>query len=279
MPATAAVLPPTDCLCTAGLVNPPALPGKLSLVEERSQQYQAGLLSFCDCDLGQRAQRFYADRSANPDGKQQAERSRQRRIAYLESIDGMQPHERTMTLATYKRGPHNRQAIDIVAAGVKQGHGLVTVHGAYGVGKTALLMAAVNECRQHDMVAIYTTVADLLQWLRNAFDPKAERDPEDRSFERRWSLLVSARCLALDELTAFSVTPWAAEKFERLIDERWRAMGQVLTVCAFNPEPDDHGQQIAFPGVIESRLRDRRAAWVEIKGVDMRRVYRGEAER
>lgn len=263
-------------MCTHGLINPPALTGSASMVEERTTQYMAGNLAFCDCEAGQRVARFYAARAANPYGQQIAEEAARRRRAYLEKIDGLKPQERTLTLTDYRTARHNRSAVAAVKERAAVGAGLVTVYGAYGVGKTALLMAAVNECRQRDWTSVYTTVADLLGWLRAAFDPNVERDPEDQSFERRWALLVGCRCLALDELTAFSVTPWAAERFERLIDERWRTMGETLTLCAFNADGDS---KTNLPGVVESRLRDRRATWVEIGGVDMRRVYRGDTDR
>lgn len=232
------------------------------------------MLRFCDCATGQAAASRYAALSANPYGRQDAAAAQERRRAYLESIDGLKPDERKMTLAAYRVGRHNRQAVEAVIAGVEKGAGLITLMGEYGVGKTALLMAAVNECRGKDWASIYTTVADLLAWLREGFSPYAERDPEDNlSYERRWRLLVSCQCLALDELTAFSVTPWAEERLERLIDERWRSMGDKLTVCALNGEIEP------LPGVIRSRLSDRRARVIQIGGVDMRRVYRGDTDR
>lgn len=251
----------------------------MPIVDERTEQYRAGILAFCDCDLGQRAARFFADKAANPYGRQMAEEAAKRRRAYLEKIDGLKPPERTLLLDGYRTARHNRAAVEAFRAIVNAGAGMGTIYGAYGVGKTALLMAAVNECRRRDWTSMYTTVADLLGWLRAAFDPNVERDPEDQSFERRWALLVGCRCLALDELTAFSVTPWAAERFERLIDERWRNMGQTITLCAFNAD-DDERVGANLPGVVESRLRDRRAAWVGIGGtIDMRRVYRGDTDR
>lgn len=264
--------------CSFGLISPPPLKGTASMAEERAAQYQAGLLSFCDCLAGQRAAEFYAKRVANPYGQQLAAEAAARRQSYLLGIDGLKAPERSMTLATYRVGRHNKAAVEAVAAGVERGAGLITLTGEYGVGKTALLMAAVNECRAKDWTAIYTTVADLLSWLREGFSPSVERDPEDRSYDNRWRLLVNCQCLALDELTAFSVTPWAAERFERLIDERWRSMGDKLTLCALNGERGETPDQVlsGLPGVVESRLSDRRAKLIAIGGVDMRRVYRGD---
>ena len=143
-------------------------------------------------------------------------------MAWLEKIDGLKDSERTQSLADYKLGPHNRRAAEAVAAGIEQGYGLITLWGPFGVGKTALMMTAVNAIRNQDKTAIYRTTADMLAWLRAGFD-QSQRDGEDFSYEKRWQLLTTVRCLALDEMTAFSVTPWAAERFERLIDERWRS--------------------------------------------------------
>jgi DNA replication protein DnaC len=241
------------------------------MVDERTEQYKQGLLTFCDCRLGQGSQRFYAAKAENPYGAQLAEEARQRRTAYLEKLDGLKPQERTLSLNDYRVGPHNRRAADAVAAGIQQGYGLITLWGPFGVGKTALMMAAVNAIRNQDRPAIYRTTADMLAWLRAGFD-QSQRDGEDFSYERRWNLLIGAKCLALDEMTAFSVTPWAQERFERLIDERWRSQRELLTVCAFNASDEPAEGRSGLPGVVESRLRDVRAAWINIGGRDMRKV-------
>ena len=259
-----------DCSCKAGILNPPALTKALPVVDERTGQYAAGLLHFCDCELGQRAQRFYAERAGNPYGKQLAEEARRRRVAYLQKIDGLKESERAISLAGFSANRHNREAMAAVAAAVAQRRGLITLWGPYGTGKTGLLMAAVNACRSADLAALYRTTADALAWLRGGFDQSA-RDGEDFSYDRRWQLLTGAPCPALDELTAFSVTPWAAERFERLIDERWRSMGELLTICAFNAGAAEP-MQTGLPHVVESRLRDRRAQWIHMGGMDMRQV-------
>jgi DNA replication protein DnaC len=242
----------------------------MTLVEERTQQYEAGLLQFCDCELGQRAQRFYAERSGNPYGKQLAEEARQRRIGYLHKIDGLKDHEREISMGDFTVTKHNREAIEAVAAAVQQRTGLITLWGKFGVGKTGLMMAAVNACRNQDMTAMYRTTADMLAWLRAGFD-QSQKDGEDFSYEKRWSLLTRVGCLALDEMTAYSATPWASERFERLIDERWRSMPDLLTIVAFNADKVEF-MKSGLPDVVESRLRDRRAQWINMGGMDMRQI-------
>ncbi len=270
---TALLSQQTECGCRNGLIKPPDLTGDQPMVDERTEQYKAGMLAFCDCRLGQLAQLFYAKRAENPYGKQLAEAARLRRLAWLEKIDGLKDSERTQSLAEYKTGPHNRRAADAVAEGIEKGYGLITLWGPFGVGKTALMMAAVNACRNQDKTAIYRTTADMLAWLRAGFD-QSQRDGEDFSYERRWQLLTTVRCLALDEMTAFSVTPWAAERFERLIDERWRSQRDLLTICAFNAADEPEEGRSGLPGVVESRLRDVRAQWINVGGRDMRKVRR-----
>jgi DNA replication protein DnaC len=245
----------------------------MPLVEERTEQYKAGQLQFCDCRRGQLAQQFFADRAQNPYGMKLVEEARQRRTAYLERIDGLKAQERSLTLADYRVGRYNRQAAEAVTAGVERGNGLITLWGAFGVGKTALMIAAVNATRSQDKPAMYRTAADMLAWLRAGFD-QSQKDGEDFSYEKRWNLLTTVKCLALDEMTAFSVTPWAAERFERLIDERWRSMRDLLTICAFNATEEPLEGRTGLPGVVESRLRDVRATWLNIGGRDMRQVHR-----
>ena len=123
----------------------------------------------------------------------------------------------------------NERAIAIVENATTLRRGIVTLTGKPGSGKSALLMCAVNEAREANVPAVYTTVTDLLDYLRAAYAPGA-----DVSFDSRWDLLVGCEVLALDELDELNSTPWAMERFLRLMDERWRNMDRRLTLCATN---------------------------------------------
>jgi hypothetical protein len=92
-------------------------------------------------------------------------------------------------------------------------------------------------------------MTDLLDYLRAAYNP----DNRELSFDSRWDLLVRAEVLALDELDEFNTTPWAMERFLRLIDERWRNMQTRLTLLATNSALSQ------LPPKVASRLRDGRA--------------------
>jgi DNA replication protein DnaC len=257
----------TGCdLCTFGLIDPPALAHVKNHIEERLDQYRAGLLAFCTCDFGQRQAAYYARMASVDYAAQLAAEQQARRAAWLQRIDGLKPQERTITFDRIVIGEHNQRAYQAVTQAVDAGVGIVTLTGTFGVGKSALLMAAVNAARGKGTPAVYTTITDLLDWLREAFDPHRDTsDGPDLSFDSRWRLLTTCDVLAIDELDEFNATPWATERFLRLIDERWRSMDDTLTLCALN-QPVER-----LVGKVASRLRDGRAVVVEVKGADMRR--------
>lgn len=250
------------------------------MYEERSQQYQDGLLRFCDCHLGQAAQRYFANLNANAYGLRLADEAAQRRAEYLEKLDGLLPDEREWTLKNYTRTRFTRQAVEAVEAMIRDGHGLVTLQGSYGVGKTQLMKTAVNECRRRDRVSIYNSVRGLFDWLKEGFDQEEfskkqaqfkEDAPLNLAFTKRWKLATSCACLCLDELTGVNMTAWASERLEGLIDERWRRIDKAITVIGFNGTVDQ------LPGWIQSRLYDRRGKVITVGGFDMRNPERSMA--
>lgn len=183
----------------------------------------------------------------------------ERRRRRLLEMDGLTPVERQLTfdrLAT----DANERAIDTVRVAAERRRGLITLTGRPGTGKSTLLICAVNAAREANIPAVYTTVTDLLDYLRRAYNPAAG----ELAFDARWDLLVRAEVLALDELDEFNTTPWAMERFLRLIDERWRAMDRCLTLCATNAHLS------ALPEKVYSRLRDGRGQVCEMRGRDMR---------
>lgn len=146
---------------------------------------------------------------------------------------------------------------------------MLTLTGKPGVGKTRLLICAVNEARDAGQPAVYTTMSDLLAYLRRAFNPDLDADG---TYEERWELYRTVEVLAVDELDEFSATPWAMERFMRLIDERWRNMDRCVTLLATN------SRLSSMPEKIASRLRDGRALLLAITGGDMRPMQKWEDE-
>lgn len=137
--------------------------------------------------------------------------------------------------------------------------GWVTLSGPAGTGKTHLLAALVNHYIEAGVPAIYATMAEILQQLRDTYD--ADRKA---SYSALWrDLTDSARVVAIDEVEKFSGTPWAQEQVFAFLNSRWNNMGQALTVLATNidcrPRPFYVlPQGIWGDGYIESRMRDSR---------------------
>jgi len=191
-------------------------------------------------------------------------KDQERRREWLLRVDGLTPNERRLRFGNLVRIT-NEQAIAQVENATTMRRGIVTLTGVPGCGKSALLMCAVNEAREANVPAVYTTVTDLLDYLRAAYAPGA-----DVSFDSRWDLLVGCEVLALDELDEFNSTPWAMERFLRLIDERWRNMDRRLTLCATNNRIN------SLPEKVSSRLRDGRALVLDMQPRDMRRYQTWE---
>ena len=180
---------------------------------------------------------------------------------YLLRIDGLTDRERRLRFVDLVVTPDNQEAWDAAFTAVERLRGLVTLVGQPGLGKSSLLVCAVNAARDERRVkAVYTKVASVLEYLRNAYHP----EKGDLSFDGRWDLLVNCDVLALDELTRFNATPWALEKFHALLDERWRNMDRRVTLLATNGGLGELDESIA------SRLQDGRARVVTLAGQDMR---------
>ncbi len=192
----------------------------------------------------------------------QEQGDRAKRSQWLREIDGLTAAEREMGFQWLVVTNANRDAVEAVEQATVVRRGMVTLSGPPGTGKSTILICAVNAAREANIPSVYVTMTDLLDYLRAAFNPERR----DLSFEKRWDLLVSAEVLALDELDEFNCTPWAAERFLRLIDERWRNMHTHLTLLATNSSLS------RLPPKVASRLHDGRASVWTLRGEDMRRA-------
>lgn len=184
----------------------------------------------------------------------------QRQREHLESIDGLTQGERQLTFDALAAGHANTQLAQIVRESIERRRGIVTLTGKPGTGKTTMLICAVNAAKAANVPAVYSTMADLLDYLRKAYSPDSHL-----SADKRWELLTGVDVLAIDELDQFNTTAWALERFLHLIDIRWRNLDRRLTLCATNVP------LAQLPQKVESRLRDGRAVVYETGGPDMRR--------
>jgi chromosomal replication initiation ATPase DnaA len=99
--------------------------------------------------------------------------------------------------------------------------------GPVGVGKTHLLMAVGNAALDADIPTLFAPVPDLLDYIRQTFDPQSSLS-YDEFFER----LKSIDLLLLDDLGAEASTPWANEKVFQLLNTRY--VKRLPTVVTLN---------------------------------------------
>ncbi len=141
-------------------------------------------------------------------------------------------------------------------AWVKAPRGWFCLLGDHGTGKTHLAAAIAQELveRNHDVT--FKACADLLDYLRLAFDPNS-----NEHFDKRFSKIVAAPILILDDLSLASATPWAAEKLFQIIDYRFlRELPTVITSAQLpiveSPAARGFATQTAYR--INSRIFDPR---------------------
>jgi DNA replication protein DnaC len=185
--------------------------------------------------------------------------------SYLRDLCGLAGEQLIWTFANSKRNEANGAAFDAaeLLAGNPQRFLALLSPAKYGVGKTRLLACIINAARTAGHTAIYTTTADVLDYLRSAYAPNAEV-----SYDGRFDTLRNARVLALDEFDRWAPTAWAQEKFFQLIDYRYRNAETLLTVFAANSDIS------ILPGYIASRMNDVSNYVFLMTGQDVRRVRR-----
>jgi len=139
------------------------------------------------------------------------------------------------------------EAIRDIETTIQRGWGWVYIHGSYGDGKTQLLKTATAiYVRQHKS-AIYTTMADILEHLRGAYDTN---DPNYES-QARLNRLADVDLLCIDEIDRIRNTEYAEEKRFTLLDRRYESAIRTnsITIMTSNQPPS------VLPGAIHDRLR------------------------
>lgn len=126
--------------------------------------------------------------------------------------------------------------------------GWLYIMGAFGSGKTHLAAAIANQLHEQGKPVLFTTVPDLLDYLRITFDPKS-----NVSFDKRFYEIVNAPYLFLDDLRMASATIWSREKLFQILDHRY--LTKMPTVITSAESVEDTTDRLA------TRLTDRRICY------------------
>ncbi len=158
------------------------------------------------------------------------------------------------TLLPHGRGTRpaaqQRYALAVEAARrfAEQPEGWLVLTGVPGSGKTHMAAAIVDRVIERGEPALFFSVADLLDQLRASYQEDAEL-----SYDRLFDQIRGAPLLVLDDLGAYSDTPWAREKFYQLISHRFHAALPTVFTCDRAPEEIDArlGSRLTDPALAQ----------------------------
>ena len=159
---------------------------------------------------------------------------------------------RDMTFQTFKtdslfsdEAAKLRKARELAHHWTEDPRGWLCLMGDFGCGKTHLAAAIANQLYERGKDVLFTTIPDLLDYLRMAFDPQTRS-----RFDKRFHDILNVPILVLDDLRMASATPWAKEKLFQLIDYRYvRRLPTVITTSETMEKCDRR---------LATRLMDRR---------------------
>jgi len=121
---------------------------------------------------------------------------------------------------------------------------ILTLVGKPGLGKTHLLEGLGRAVVDKGITVRYLFAPDWIDSLRAGSSPDAQV-----SLETLWERVNNTELVLLDDLTERRVTPFAIEKVERIVDERYRNGGLLVVTTNLNFKD--------FAGVWGARLADR----------------------
>ena len=128
-----------------------------------------------------------------------------------------------------------RDAFEITYAYAQSPQNWLVLMGTHGCGKTHLAAAIANFAYQiANMHVIFITAANLLDYLRAAFNSGATDSLEARLLELR-----EIDLLVIDHLDLKSATSWALEKMQQIIDHRYLSKSPTVFTTATKIEELD----------------------------------------
>lgn len=194
----------------------------------------------------------------------------------LVKLSGLDEEDRQIRLTDFKTMGVNaakKNAKDNFALFAGQGknvQGFVTLYGDYGVGKSFLAKALVNELIANECHATYVMASDMLADIRKNFDEQSNRMIAVENAIYKWQAIPA---LIIDEFDKINVTDWVKESLNRLMNVRYERRKSQLTVMVTNTDPKKLPPEL---GYLQSRMFA--GITINVPGPDVRETL-GKMER
>jgi DNA replication protein DnaC len=127
-----------------------------------------------------------------------------------------------------------KKAFDAALEFAQKPQGWLIIVGPNGCGKTHLACAIANFQLNLGLPVFYIEVANLLDHLRAAFRPDSAVE-YDELFEQ----IRNTPLLVLDDLSITTITPWAKEKIQQLLNHRYNERMPTVITSSTNVEDLD----------------------------------------
>jgi DNA replication protein DnaC len=157
----------------------------------------------------------------------------------LEALSNMEAFSEK-TFESFDGGVHPaaKRACDLCKQYAEAPSGWLLLMGPCGSGKTHLAAAIANDTiRVRRLKSLFMIVPDLLDHLREAFNPKSEV-----TYDERFETIRSVPLLVLDDLGTENATTWAREKLFQIVNHRYNA--QLPTVITTNQDLETVDERI-----------------------------------
>lgn len=133
--------------------------------------------------------------------------------------------------------PAAQRAFEVARRYSEAPSGWLLLHGPCGSGKTHLSAAVANESIRRRRKSLFMIVPDLLDYLRETFNPRSEV-----TYDERFEAIRSVPMLVLDDLGTENATTWAREKLYQIVNHRYNT--QLPTVLTTNQDLESIDERI-----------------------------------
>ena len=146
----------------------------------------------------------------------------------LSGLSGLSAGD-TMLLKDFWQIEGREEALAAIQDLLAVWNGVAAIYGGYGVGKTFLLKALVNEAVAVGITAVYHNLPRLLEILRESYGKDATMG-QSQILDR----LYTVRVLAIDELDKARMSEWAQERLFMVLEHRYSRADTLATAVSFN---------------------------------------------